>query len=64
MTPIKLTVVVIAVMTIAYVSFTIGQDNPLPKPLSSTATISCPFGSNYSIARGSDATVTVKCVTE
>lgn len=62
MTPIKLTVVLIALIIIVSASFMIGQDNPLSKPLPDVATISCPFGSEYSLNRGSDATVTIKCI--
>lgn len=49
-------------MVIVASVYILGQNNPPAQPLPDTATIACPFGDNYTLSRGSDATLTVKCI--
>ncbi len=55
--------VVVTIVLVA-VAYNIGQNNAPAQPLSDTATIACPFGSEFSLSRGTDATVTVWCMAQ
>ncbi len=52
----------VSLMISSFYFFSLGQDNPLPSPLQSVATIACPFGKQYSLVRGADATVMLRCL--